>query len=314
MVQVGIDLGGSGSRIATSGGAFAAGPAFAVRDGRAEHAHVVRLLGAVLAFQAQPVTAVAVCAAGLIGLGDVDEIRFEVARRWPEAPIAIVSDAVGAAVGAWGSAGGAVVAAGTGVVGFATDLGELWRRSDGWGDTFGDDGGAAWIGRKGIAAALRAIDGRPGGSSRLLDALRSEAGHDPYRLAEEVRASANRASLLASFAPTVTRAAATDLVARTIVEAAARHLADTGLSLIGDGVPQRLALVGGLSEEAAIVGAFRAHVRGLRRDVQVETGVGTPLDGALALAELAGEGRLATHLPYLHFFPSTTPTETEGAS
>lgn len=313
MTYIGIDLGGSGARIATSDGAVAAGPSFSVRDGRAEHAHVVQLLAQALQVGREPIASVAVCAAGLIALGDVDEIRHVVAEHWPAASIVVASDAVGAVAGAWGSSGGAIVAAGTGVVGFATDFRDLWLRSDGWGDTFGDDGGAAWIGRHGIAAALRAIDGRTGGSERLLDTLRS-TGRDPYTLAEEVRSSPNRASLLASFAPSVTAVADTDLVARTIVESAARHLADTGLSLIREGGVERLALVGGLSRDEVIADAFLGHLSDLRSDLEVSVGTRTPLDGALHLALLARDGRLATHSPFLSFFPSTHNPATQGAS
>ena len=56
------------------------------------------------------------------------------------------------------------VAAGTGLIAIGTDL-TRWRRADGWGHLLGDCGSGAWIGRAGLEAALRAYDGRPGGSA-----------------------------------------------------------------------------------------------------------------------------------------------------
>lgn len=313
MTRIGIDLGGSGSRIATSEGASAVGPPFAVHDARAEHADVIRTLCEDLPCQRQPVDAVAVCAAGLIALGDLDQILDAVLAQWPAASVVIASDAVGGIAAVWGGSGGAVVAAGTGSVGFATDFADVWVRSDGWGDTFGDDGGAAWIGRQGVSAALRAMDDRPRASAGLLHSLRS-SGHDPHALPEQVRASANRASLLASFAPLVTAAAASDEVARSIIDAAAEYLAETGLSILRRARVDRLALVGGLAAVPAIARAFEAGVRERMPDAEVLIGTASPLDGALCLAELAARGDLLSRPPYLHVFPSPSPRESEGTS
>ncbi len=313
MTRIGIDLGGSGSRIATSDGVVAAGPPFAVRDARAGHADVIRLLDAALPTERRSVDAIAVCAAGLVSLGDVGEIRDAIAAQWPAASVVIASDAIGGIAAVWGRAGGAVVAAGTGAIGFATDFAEMWVRSDGWGDTFGDDGGAAWIGRHGMAAALRAIDDRPGASVVLLESLRA-SGRDPFALPEEVRGSPNRASLLASFAPAVTEAATSDEVARSIVEAAAEHLAETGLSLVRRTRVERLALVGGLAAVPAIAEAFEARVRQRMPEVGVLIGTASPLDGALRLAELVAGGALRSRAPYLHVLPPRIQKEPEGAS
>ena len=49
-----------------------------------------------------------------------------------------------------------------------------WARADGWGTLLGDDGGGYWIGRAGLASALRARDGR-GGSAELLRPSRGAA-------------------------------------------------------------------------------------------------------------------------------------------
>lgn len=311
MTVIAIDIGGSGSRISATDGweGAATGPALTVVAGRADHPEVVGALARELGSVGGRVTAVAVGAAGLMALGDADSIVAVATALWPGAAVVVASDGVTAVVGAWGIAGGGVVAAGTGVVAFATDLDNRWIRSDGWGHELGDDGGAAWIGRRGLAAGLRALDGRPGGSERLLTAVREHYG-DPLALPWLLRSAANAATFLAGFAPAVTEAAgAGDPSAREIVDAAAHELAETGLSVLADGIPPRLALVGGLAADPVLTAAFAARVRESHPDLEVGIGTGTPLDGARDLARLAAEGHtLRARPPYLIVASPSTST------
>ncbi|MCW3492562.1 N-acetylglucosamine kinase [Microbacterium sp. SSM24] len=315
MAVIGIDLGGSGSRIAVVGDRRieAEGPPFAVIGGHAAHADAVRAL-ARRAPAGESVTAVAVSAAGLISLGDPDVLGEATATLWPDAVIVVVSDAVAAVMGAWGSTGGAIVAAGTGVIAFGTDFEQTWRRSDGWGHELGDDGGAAWIGARGLSAALRSVDGRPGASPALLDGLRERFG-DPLRVPEAVRSAPNPASVLAAFAPQVSAAARRgDVIAQEIISAAARELAQTGLSVMGEAISPRLALVGGLSRDEVIAEAFTRHVRELGPDLVLAVDAGTPLDGAVAFAQRASTGAVRSRPPYLISLPPQRSHQSIGAS
>ncbi|WP_030953448.1 BadF/BadG/BcrA/BcrD ATPase family protein, partial [Streptomyces sp. NRRL S-481] len=114
-------------------------------------------------------TAAVVGAAGLASLGDAlrAELPGALAREFGVRRVALAADAVTAYAGALGPRPGAVIAGGTGLIAIGTDLAG-WRRADGWGHLLGDCGGGAWIGRAGLEAALRAHDGREGGSARLL--------------------------------------------------------------------------------------------------------------------------------------------------
>ncbi|MCH6231505.1 hypothetical protein MK786_12205 [Microbacterium sp. CFH 31415] len=315
MTVIGIDLGGSGSRIAVVGERRidAEGDPFAVVDGRAAHADAVRTL-ARQAPAGEPVAAVAISAAGLISLGDPRLLAEAAAALWPDAVIVVVSDAVAAVMSAWGSAGGAIVAAGTGVIAFATDFAHTWTRSDGWGHELGDDGGAAWIGARGLSAGLRAVDGRPGASPVLLDALREQFG-EPLRVPEAVRSAPNPASVLAAFAPRVSAAArAGDSRAQEIISEAARELAQTALSVMGEGIAPRLALVGGLSRDTAIAEAFTRQVREARPDLALAADPGTPLDGAVAFAQRASTAAIPSHSPYLFCLSPQRSHHSLGAS
>ncbi|WKX73565.1 N-acetylglucosamine kinase [Streptomyces sp. XD-27] len=139
--------------------------------------------------------------------------------------LALAADGVIAYAGALGQRPGAVVAAGTGLIALGTDLAAGWRRADGWGHLLGDCGGGAWIGRAGLEAALRAHDGRHGGSVALL--ARAEAVFGPAgELPGALYPRADRPAVLASFAPEVGRCAAEDPVAARILRQAARHIAE----------------------------------------------------------------------------------------
>ena len=128
--------------------------------------------------------------------------------------------------GALGCADGISVTAGTGSIAYGEFDGRA-ARAGGWGEVFGDEGSAYWIGREGLAAFSRMSDGRsrPG---PLQDLLRRHFGiaHD-LELAGRINSpgSAGR-SLIAQLARVIANAAhAGDAAARGIFERAAFELA-----------------------------------------------------------------------------------------
>lgn len=185
-------------------------------------------------------------AAGLSTLGDAlrAELPATLEREFGVRDIALVADAVTAYVGALGPTPGAVLAAGTGLIAIGTDL-TRWRRADGWGHLLGDCGSGAWIGRAGLEAALRAHDGRPGGSAGLLARAEELFGAMPG-LPGLLYPRPDRPAVLASFAPQVAACAPQDPVAADILRAAARHMAESVTAVCpAAGTPQ-VALTGGL--------------------------------------------------------------------
>jgi N-acetylglucosamine kinase-like BadF-type ATPase len=233
-------------------------------------------------------------AAGLATLGEAlrAELPGALAREFGVRTVALVADAVTAYTGALGARPGAVVAAGTGLIAIGTDL-TRWRRADGWGHLLGDCGGGAWIGRAGLEAALRAHDGREGGSARLL--ARAEELFGPAReLPGKLYPRADRPAVLASFAPQVAAcAAADDRVAAGILRSAARHMADSAAAVCpSDGEP-RVALTGGLSKmgDPLLVPLAEELARRLphARRVAAE---GDPLEGSVRIARDLAAGSL----------------------
>jgi N-acetylglucosamine kinase-like BadF-type ATPase len=237
----------------------------------------------------------AVGAAGLSTLGDAlrAELPGALRREFGTRRVALAADAVTAYVGALGAQPGAVVAAGTGMIAIGTDLTQ-WRRADGWGHLLGDCGSGAWIGRAGLEAALRAHDGRDGGSALLLSRAEEAFGPMPG-LPGKLYPRGDRPAVLASFAPQVAACADDDPVAARILRDAARHIAESAAAVCpkagaGEAV---LALTGGLFRMGAPLREPLAEelARRLPHVRQVEAD-GDPLLGAVRVATALAEGGL----------------------
>ncbi|OLZ71994.1 ATPase [Streptomyces sp. IMTB 2501] len=232
-------------------------------------------------------------AAGFASLGDGlrAELPDALARELDVQRVALAADAVTAYVGALGPRPGAVLAAGTGLIAVGTDL-TSWRRADGWGHLLGDCGSGAWIGRAGLEAALRAHDGRDGGSTPLLDCAEQQFG--PVRgLPGQLYPRADRPAVLASFAPRVAACAGHDPVAADILRAAARHMAESAAAVCpANGTPQ-VALTGGLFRLGdPLLVPLREELAARLPHARQVPAEGDPLHGSVRIASDLAAGRL----------------------
>lgn len=221
--------------------------------------------------------------------------------------LVVAGDVVTTHIGALGFRPGVVVAVGTGVITLGTDLDAVWNQSDGWGYLLGDHGGGAWIGMQGLHAALRAYDGRTGGSEALLEHLTLRFGR-PLDLVARVYESGSAAGLLASFAPLVAEAArAGDPVARQIWGEAGRQLGHTAAAAASGLEP--VFSWGGRIFDAAdlLLEPFQSTVRALLPGARFTPPRGTSADGALALAQAAANGSVRPRAPYLYLFTARSP-------
>ena len=250
----------------------------------------------------------AVGAAGFGTLGDAlrAELPGALRREFGIRRVALAADAVTAYAGALGPRPGAVIAAGTGLIAVGTDL-TRWRRADGWGHLLGDCGSGAWIGRAGLEAALRAHDGREGGSAPLRACAERQFGPLPD-LPGALYPRSDRPAVLASFAPQVAACAAEDPVAAGILRAAARHMADAAAAVCpAQGTPE-VGLTGGLFKmgEPLLAPVREAlaerlpHARWVRAE-------GNPLHGAVRIATALATGALT--LPGDEKMLCVTPSE-----
>ena len=204
--------------------------------------------------------------------------------------VAIASDGLTSLLGALGDRPGAVVAAGTGAVCVARD-GERMAKVDGWGSLLGDAGSGFAIGRAGLDAALRHVDGR-GGSAALLKAAERRFGPVP-ELVERIHGAPVPTRAVAGFAADVAReAGAGDELAAAILRDAGRELAISACAAL-----ERLFSP---EDEAAVsytgnvflagtllLEPFAEELAERRPGTEILAPAGDSLDGAALLAERA---------------------------
>lgn len=233
---------------------------------------------------------------GLYGIApDAREAVQSLRSRFGTVSLTVADDAVTSYLGALGAGPGVVVAIGTGLVALGHGNGD-WARVDGAGAMIGDEGAGWWIGRQGLIAALSALDGRDGGSERLLEAAQAEFG-PAAGIPAGIGRSPSPIAAVAGFAARVADAArdgdaaaqaiwrqAAGFIGRAINAAARRaHLEP----------PVRYALVGGIARSAgllepALTDGLRARLGPTTR----ATAAGTSLDGAVRLLTMAEAGAL----------------------
>ncbi|MFG2172817.1 N-acetylglucosamine kinase [Streptomyces niveus] len=298
---VGIDVGATGARARAIGPettfeALGAG-AVARGDGAAD---AVRGVLATLLRQSPvgPITGVAVGSTGLGTLANkLDRLKQDIGTMAGTETVVLAADPVTSHVGALGGKPGVTIAAGTGaiVLGEAED-GRLVR-VDGWGHLLGDRGSAAWIGRHGLRDALRAHDGRDAAGRQLLAAARARFGA-PETWPSAVYGRDDRAAILGSFAPDVSRLADhDDPAAAQILAEAVRALTESAVAaLSAPGVPPVVTMTGGVLRSARTARLIR---RSIPEAVEVRQAVGTSLDGAIELARRAATGRRGSDHPGL---------------
>ncbi|MDP4331962.1 BadF/BadG/BcrA/BcrD ATPase family protein [Curtobacterium sp. A7_M15] len=226
------------------------------------------------------VTTIAVGAAGALTAPQAGAALAELLVAERHVDVLVSSDVVTAHVGALAGRPGTVLVAGTGAVavGIGSD-GDL-RRVDGAGRWLGDTGSGRWIGQHGLAAAIRAADGRGPSTSLLEQALLLEGSID--RLPAVIGGADAPERAMAAFAPAVLDAAASgDAVSTTIRDRAVIELVTTCRAAVAEDNAE-IAVIGGLTkhDDFAQVLAAALGAAGLT----VLAPAGDALDGAARLA------------------------------
>jgi glucosamine kinase len=171
--------------------------------------------------------------AGLAGVGNERE-RGQVETALAAAEVAervrVVTDGAIALDGALGGEAGILVVAGTGSVAYGRGEDGRVQRCGGWGMVVGDEGSAWSIGRNGLAAALRAADGR-GPPTRLLHRFVELLGLEDERGIPSWAGRAEKAGVAALAVHVVSAADEGDAVALQLLEREARELACHAVAL-----------------------------------------------------------------------------------
>jgi glucosamine kinase len=254
-IVVGADAGGTKTSVVIGDGhsvlGRAEGSPGAIRPGRALAAASAIADTVRRAFAAANVLKADVLVVGAAGAGRENE-RVELERALRSERIVdrvrVTTDIEIALAAAFGKGSGIVVSSGTGSIAIGRDAGGTLHRRGGYGWQMGDEGSGYAIGRGGLSALSRAVDGRgprTSLSTRLLAA--AHVGTFDELIAWAVNANTAQVSALA---PAVLEAAADgDVVAQGIVDYAARELCQLARSLLPqfpEGAKVPVALAGGI--------------------------------------------------------------------
>jgi N-acetylglucosamine kinase len=198
----------------------------------------------------------------------------------------LTSDAAIALAAAVRDAAGIIVIAGTGSIAYARDDQGKLLRAGGWGIPFDDRGSGYDLGRKAVAAALEAFDGR-GPQTILMDRI---CRHLDLADITAVVSQQLEPQQVAALFPLVTEAAREgDLVARHLCDDAARDLAGLATALLTRAGWTRRATpvvsTGGVFQSSILIRrSFARHLCRFAPQARVEMLERPPVEGALWLA------------------------------
>lgn len=197
----------------------------------------------------------------------------------------VTSDAEIAFEGAFEGKEGIMTIVGTGSIAIAKHSNKIYR-CGGWGIELDDEGSGAWIGREGLTAVVRALDGR---SPKTILSEKIESIYSAINLNEPrtiVKAYAERAFEYQNLTPVVMQCAVEgDEVCMKIINDAAYHLAElpNALSKNYKDFPVNVALMGGIIEADTLLKKLLEKEIESNKKLKIVKPKGTALDGALSI-------------------------------
>ncbi|MGI6369083.1 MAG: hypothetical protein GX372_07445 [Ignavibacteria bacterium] len=196
----------------------------------------------------------------------------------------VTSDVEIAFEGAFGAGEGIVTIVGTGSIGLARFGKNKFARCGGWGIELDDEGSGAWVGREGLTAVMRAIDGRSPYTilvEKLQEIIPTFDISEPRTI---VKAFNERVFEYQSITPLVMECAEEgDLVCQNIIERAAHHLAELPLALLknfSSKKPVKLALMGGIIDNDTLLSKMLYEELAKHPELECIPCKGNAIDGA----------------------------------
>lgn len=194
------------------------------------------------------------------------------------------SDAEIALRGAFGSDAGIMLIAGTGTITLGKNKQGDLIRSGGWGIEIDDEGSGAWIGKKGLSACVKAIDGR-GVQTSLLDKLADRYPQISLKFPRTiVSAFMDKVFEYHHLTQMVLEEAENgDSVCLEIVKEAAERLHENIMAVAKNipGIPLPVSFLGGLLENNTLIARELLNKIKEKDSFNVVEPKGTALDGAI---------------------------------
>lgn len=205
--------------------------------------------------------------------------------RNPPPAVAIAIDAVTAHLGALAGEPGAVCALGTGAIALGSNGHDMWRRIDGWGHLLGDRGSGAWMGARALSVAILAHDGIDGSGAHILR-LATERYGAPSTWPAQLYMRDDRAGVLAEFVPDlIALAESGDSEACAILSDAGKAAALSTIAALDTDLPHVVAGTGALLRAPTLLReSFEQTLLTRVPDVRIQETRGDPIDGAVVLA------------------------------
>jgi len=208
---------------------------------------------------------------------------------FPRRNFTVDNDARIALTGAIGFGAGVVVIAGTGSVALGRNAAGEEARAGGWGPIVGDEGSGYAIARAGLAAILRAFDGR-GPATSMTELLQRDYDMTPADLPRFVYAQTTQADDLARLSKLVIDAAeGGDALAGEIVTRSGGELAKAVLAVAGriglTSTDFPVAYVGGAFKAGeTLLAPMRSAILAAAPEARIVPPVHTPVEGAARMA------------------------------
>ena len=214
----------------------------------------------------RPLSEVTYAALGMPGYGEVPAVSAEqdqLAQQLVPIQHSLLNDVQVAFVGALAGQSGVLVLSGTGSMAWAGS-GDKQLRVGGWGEGFGDEGSAFWIGRQALGDLSKALDGRIQNSAFAEGMLQAIGVRDGAELLAWFYGLEHPRSQVARLAKTVDELAeAGNPVAVNLLRYAAvelTHLAQTAHHRLGDPSANRFSYAGSVFNSRTLREAVRANL------------------------------------------------------
>ncbi len=279
-----VDVGQTGSRVQD-----AQGSRHSVDLGFAPGTRIESLLEDVFPqIEHRAASSVVLSLTGLRGyVPELQDIASVCSRLTGCSSLGVCDDGLAWSVGSLDGGDGVALAVGGGVVSVAR-LGDNFWHGDGNGSDFGDSGSAFWLGRKGIRAAIRAIEGSDIATSLSATFLRTLGPHDEFVRTHRAQHDVHRVCI--EFASAVLDAARDgDQSAFDILRIGSTRLAAlvvSGASAAGlSHDVTRVALGGGLMRDEVYRGLVESAITSEGNRFEVIEPLGDAIDGLIHLEQ-----------------------------
>jgi glucosamine kinase len=298
-IVVGVDAGGSKTRVIVATGqgetlSEVVGTGSSMAPGNAEYCAdiIAALVASALESAEHMGTAPKVLYAGVAGTGREEEqiaLQAALSGRDLADEVVVETDASIALADAFGDRSGVLLIAGTGSIAYGRSPSGMLARCGGWGVTFGDEGGGAWIGRRALSVVAAAHDGREP-ETALTGAILTAAQVNEVEQLIPWAIAADREALAALAPSVLAMAMQDDIRANSIVDMAVEELVLHVRALarklfVDDRAAFDLALSGGLLHRGSLL--RKRLERRLRAAVPGVSIHADDVDGARGAVKLA---------------------------